>query len=111
MRTGGEVEHSHRCRADEGGSARDLENDSEHGAILQKHHLHDNTRAHAVFDPANPGLTTYVRVTRRVNTNRDEEVRLQQARKEATRRDLEWEAKDQQELDSKVAAETAAAEG
>ena len=27
-------------------------------------HLHDNTRAHAVFDPANPGITTYVRVTR-----------------------------------------------
>ena len=63
----------------------------------ERDHLHDNTREHAVFDPANPGLTTYVRVTRRVHSDHAVEDALQQARKDATKRDLEWEAKDQAE--------------
>lgn len=60
-------------------------------------HLHDVTREHATLDPANPGLTTYVRVTRRINTDRAQEDLLQAERKEATKRDLEWEALDQKE--------------
>ena len=63
----------------------------------ERDHLHDNTRAHAVFDPANPGLTTYVRVTRRVNIDRAQEDLLREERKAATKRDLEWEAMDQAE--------------
>ena len=63
----------------------------------ERDHLHENTREHAVFDPANPGLTTYVRVTRRINTDHSEEDKLQQARRDATKRDLAWEAKDQAE--------------
>ena len=61
----------------------------------ERDHLHDVTRENAVFDPANPGLTTYVRVTRRINTDRQKEDELQRTRLQQRKADLEWEARDQ----------------
>jgi len=63
----------------------------------ERDHMHDRNRENAVFDPANPGLTQYVRVTRRVHTDRTEEERLQAARLKAREHDLAWETKDQKE--------------
>lgn len=39
-------------------------------------HLHDRNRELCVFDPANPGLQTYIRVTRRRNPDRNVERAL-----------------------------------
>ena len=36
---------------------------------MQRDHLHDRNREHSLYDPANPGFATYVRVTRRRHTN------------------------------------------
>jgi hypothetical protein len=63
----------------------------------ERDHLHDNTRENAVFDPANPGLTQYVRVTRRINVNHAEEERLMKRREELRKADLDAEARDQKE--------------
>ena len=60
----------------------------------ERDHLHDVTREHAVFDPANPGLTTYVRVTRRINKDRAAEEALQAERMRQREADLEAEARD-----------------
>ena len=63
----------------------------------ERDHLHDVTRENAVFDPANPGLTTYVRVTRRINKDRAKEEELMAQRLEMRKADVEAEEKDQKE--------------
>ena len=45
-------------------------------------HLHDRNRELTVFDPANPGLQTYVRVTRRRLPDRGAEAALHEKRKD-----------------------------
>lgn len=49
----------------------------------QRDHLHDRNREHSLYDPANPGLATYVRVTRRRHGNpwdRNKEAELRKER-------------------------------
>jgi len=63
----------------------------------ERDHLHDNTRAHAVFDPANPGLTTYIRITRRVDPDPIQEEERMERRRQLREADLAAEAKDAKE--------------
>jgi len=65
-------------------------------------HLHDNCRATAVFDPANPGITTYVRVTRRLakegaDGDQAREDQLLRARRENREATMQKEMKEAQE--------------
>ena len=63
----------------------------------ERDHLKDNLRVNSKFDAANPGVTQYVRVTRRINTDRAAEDYLQQQRRAARLASLEAEKRDQQE--------------
>lgn len=54
-------------------------------------HLHDRNRSQALFDPANPGVTTYVRVTRR---RMPTEVEEEQARSRNLSRLRDYEARE-----------------
>uniref|UniRef100_A0A7S2ITZ4 Uncharacterized protein n=1 Tax=Haptolina brevifila TaxID=156173 RepID=A0A7S2ITZ4_9EUKA len=64
-------------------------------------HLHDRNRENSVVDTANPGITTYVRVSRRIaqepGETRDKEDRLIHAREQLRIKALEKEKKLQQE--------------
>jgi len=67
-------------------------------AFAYRDHLHDNTRAHGLFDTANPGITTYVRSSRRiVNHDPQAEKQLQQARQQQRRDMVRLEQKDIEE--------------
>ena len=46
---------------------------------MSRDHLHDRNRDRTLFDPANPGLETYIRVTRRKHPTVAEEVAAQKA--------------------------------
>lgn len=61
-------------------------------------HLHDVRREHGVYDPANPGLTSYVRVTRRLNrTDPVAEDMLLKARQAARAEALKIEQRERDE--------------
>jgi len=64
---------------------------------LQRDHLKDNLRDNSEMDPANPGFTQYVRVTRRINIDRYQEDKLFQERKRLQALSLEAEKKEQAE--------------
>jgi len=59
---------------------------------MSRDHLHDRNRENALYDPAQPGLETYVRVTRRRGPPEQEEA----LRQYANERRKEWEAKEAQ---------------
>ena len=65
--------------------------------LLCTHSCADRNRETALYDPAQPGYNTYVRVTRRINMDRAEEERLQKARMSAREASLALEAIDQKE--------------
>lgn len=60
-------------------------------------HLHDRNRELCVFDPANPGLQTYVRVTRRRHPDRNVEAALHEKRKERLIEQCAIERQEQQD--------------
>ena len=61
-------------------------------------HLHDNQREQNLVDPAAPGLTQYVRVSRRIDhVDREAEEKLQKMRVDGRAAALAIEAKEAQE--------------
>ena len=67
---------------------------------LQRDHLHDRNREHGLFDPANPGLATYVRVTRR--RHNDPVAEAEVSRRRAEMRNFEVE---REQMEAKLANE------
>eukprot|EP00325_Prymnesiales_sp_UTEX-LB-985_P027774 CAMPEP_0174722406 /NCGR_PEP_ID=MMETSP1094-20130205/38375_1 /TAXON_ID=156173 /ORGANISM="Chrysochromulina brevifilum, Strain UTEX LB 985" /LENGTH=212 /DNA_ID=CAMNT_0015923257 /DNA_START=17 /DNA_END=655 /DNA_ORIENTATION=- len=55
-------------------------------------HLHDRNREQTLFDPANPGLTTYVRVTRRRMPTEFEEQQARERNRAAVQQHMDREA-------------------
>jgi hypothetical protein len=55
---------------------------------MRRDHLHDRNREHALFDSANPGLASYVRVTRRRRNDPVAETALARSRQETREAEL-----------------------